>query len=523
MDYIEKLELQTEEIQEVENLEKHKIIISDPFSVNKYKGHADEFLAIDGEFNDGFNQLNKANGSVVNCIVSKRVNEIKNNLSVSVKDFGAKGNGTSDDTKAIRDAFNYAIENNKGVFFPSGEFICNEKLNIVSGLNVAGCGVNSSIKYTGVDSLFEIQENASNWVIKDLKMTGNDKGCGIKGLLCYEGIIDNCNIQHFQHGIYFTIGWSYYITNCVILRNIDTGIALASERKGCLNAITIEKNVIEYNKVGVLVGNGVLSIDDTTYSGNTVWIKHNTIQVNNTSQVEINDYINVTVQDNYLESYKYSDQSCILVGKKGVSSPTQIFIYNNTISRYNDFPYTGITIEKVYSSVIEGNTFWSGVNDYDININQDNVTKDCVIKKNNKRRNMINSLMSDIKIFDEPYCMSYSNRELPLLLNDEWIKVCAAEIIEQHENKIKLNGIVINENLTNNVIGNLPYRFRPKEKLKFITAVDKETAINYNSPVVYIFVYPSGDITAWSCDSSNGSFAENVKIEISLNGIEWTI
>ena len=136
---------------------------------------------------------------------------------------------------------------------------------------------------------------------------------------------------------------------------------------------------------------------------------------------------------------------------------------------------------------------------------------------------MNNSLMEDIKIFDEPYYMSYSNRELPLVLSDGWVKTNLLEIIEQHENKIKLNGIVFSENLNNNVIGNLPYRLRPKERLKFTATVDKENSINYNSPVVYIFVYENGNITAWSCDSSNGSFETGVKIEISLNGIEWSI
>ena len=80
MDYIEKLELQTEEVKEVESLEKHKIIISEPFSVNKYKGHTDEFLAVDGDYDDGFNQLNETNGLAINCIVSKRVNELKTSL-----------------------------------------------------------------------------------------------------------------------------------------------------------------------------------------------------------------------------------------------------------------------------------------------------------------------------------------------------------------------------------------------------------------------------------------------------------
>ena len=57
MDYIEKLELQTEEIEEIEILEKHNIINNEPISVNKYNGNTREFLAIGTAYDDGFNQL----------------------------------------------------------------------------------------------------------------------------------------------------------------------------------------------------------------------------------------------------------------------------------------------------------------------------------------------------------------------------------------------------------------------------------------------------------------------------------
>ena len=57
MDYIEKLNLQTEEVKEVENLEKHTIINSEPFTVNKYNGHTREFLALGRDYDDGFKQL----------------------------------------------------------------------------------------------------------------------------------------------------------------------------------------------------------------------------------------------------------------------------------------------------------------------------------------------------------------------------------------------------------------------------------------------------------------------------------
>ena len=57
MNYIEKLDLQTEDVKEIETLENHTIINNEPFSVNKYNGHTRDFLALDGEYNDGFNQL----------------------------------------------------------------------------------------------------------------------------------------------------------------------------------------------------------------------------------------------------------------------------------------------------------------------------------------------------------------------------------------------------------------------------------------------------------------------------------
>ena len=60
MDYIDKLELQLNEIKEIELLEKHKIIINETFSVNKYNGHSNEFLAIGKNYDDGFKQLKVA-------------------------------------------------------------------------------------------------------------------------------------------------------------------------------------------------------------------------------------------------------------------------------------------------------------------------------------------------------------------------------------------------------------------------------------------------------------------------------
>ena len=59
MEYIDKLDIQTMELREVEKLEKHTIINNELFSVNKYNGHNKDFLPINGEYDDGYKQLHE--------------------------------------------------------------------------------------------------------------------------------------------------------------------------------------------------------------------------------------------------------------------------------------------------------------------------------------------------------------------------------------------------------------------------------------------------------------------------------
>ena len=80
MKYIEKLDLQSEEVEEVENLEKHTKINNEPVSVNKYNGHTRDFIALDGDYNDGFQQLKDVDGLGISCIVSKEVKQAREDV-----------------------------------------------------------------------------------------------------------------------------------------------------------------------------------------------------------------------------------------------------------------------------------------------------------------------------------------------------------------------------------------------------------------------------------------------------------
>lgn len=61
-------------------------------------------------------------------------NRIKNLESkfhvISVKDYGAKGDGVTDDTEAFVNCFNYCTTNNKVMFIPNGTYILNQQLKL---------------------------------------------------------------------------------------------------------------------------------------------------------------------------------------------------------------------------------------------------------------------------------------------------------------------------------------------------------------------------------------------------------
>jgi len=57
---------------------------------------------------------------------------------VSVKDFGAVGDGVTDDTLAIQKAVSYANSSNLTVFFPAGTFIVSETIFLFDGVRLCG-------------------------------------------------------------------------------------------------------------------------------------------------------------------------------------------------------------------------------------------------------------------------------------------------------------------------------------------------------------------------------------------------
>lgn len=67
---------------------------------------------------------------------------------ISVKDYGAVGDGVTDDTPAMERAFAYAGEHKLAVYVPQGTYMIRRPLTLKSGMEIYGDGYNSIIKKT---------------------------------------------------------------------------------------------------------------------------------------------------------------------------------------------------------------------------------------------------------------------------------------------------------------------------------------------------------------------------------------
>lgn len=123
--------------------------------------------------------------------------------AVSVKWFGAKGNGAIDDTAAIQKA----LDNSNHVIIPSGIFIITSSLSILSNKSIAGIGNSSVIKMKANNfAAFSFYSSIykENIIIKNLLIdgggqtenifTGYKGNTGIKGSYINNIRIDNVKI-----------------------------------------------------------------------------------------------------------------------------------------------------------------------------------------------------------------------------------------------------------------------------------------------------------------------------------------
>jgi hypothetical protein len=151
---------------------------------------------------------------------------------ISVKDYGAVGDGVTDDTTAIQAAFTYASGKQIGIYVPGGRYLVTSALTLnVTGstsnaiwgdgngvsvimLNTGGNGIN--INYSGNWWLLDVPPGSTACAFRDLTFTTTDlfvagskclafEGVSVEGRPARQTIIQNVEFQGFNN---FQSGWA---------------------------------------------------------------------------------------------------------------------------------------------------------------------------------------------------------------------------------------------------------------------------------------------------------------------------
>ncbi|MDR0829091.1 MAG: right-handed parallel beta-helix repeat-containing protein, partial [Prevotellaceae bacterium] len=142
--------------------------------------------------------------------------------ALSVKDFGAKGDGVTDDWHAISACIQEALKTGKIVYIPQGTFVIDTLMKLEQdGINIQGAGMWHTNLYFANNTPMKaaICGNASHLRIADFYINGintlrqeRDKSYrdqkGIWGNWGESSVIENIWVEHFEAGIW-TAGYAH--------------------------------------------------------------------------------------------------------------------------------------------------------------------------------------------------------------------------------------------------------------------------------------------------------------------------
>lgn len=203
-------------------------------------------------------------GNAVRTSIQTKLRE-----SVSVKDFGAVGDGVTNDTATIQAAVNYGSLHNKNIFIPAGVYLCSTSiylyydpvLNPGGNSNETNAGT-FSIKGEGRFAHLQFVTGAASWIgsvlhftsatkdgfvhskltvgatsvppsckgIEDLSIVCNTTGWGLNLAWFSRGVISNVGVFNANAaggGIKLLDCWEYSVKDCIVAASsLSSGIGI---------------------------------------------------------------------------------------------------------------------------------------------------------------------------------------------------------------------------------------------------------------------------------------------------------
>jgi len=239
------------------------------------------FNNVDGALTSAMVPYTSAGTSAVATTVQAKLRE-----SVSVKDFGATGDGVTDDTTAIQAAIDYAETVSAGytkagiaVYFPSGEYLVSSQLTVTDDyIRLYGDGPRSSVIFTEelVGEILKIGKADSSYLyqasLENLAFEVRG-GATSGGLVEIDNVVNgkfnNLSFLNFYNGLILTGVNRCYFNGISVTDDSgrtaagNIGILLQGDATSgiCANVHIINLQIVAVNALGFSIGMEVRGVD----------------------------------------------------------------------------------------------------------------------------------------------------------------------------------------------------------------------------------------------------------------------
>lgn len=270
-----------------------------------------------------------------------------NLTTVNVKDFGAVGDGTTNDAAAITAAIT-AMTNYSTLYFPPGKYRFTSALvgfSSLSNITVTGDGA-EIYNDTGAAGLntFTFASSCSNVQVYNLRFTGTSsvRGNGIHiRMYCSNSSITNCYFQGCSDfAIHLSNEGATWSANFVVANNIINGPLGDGIHVGNAVNVSITGNTISNTGDDAI---GIIA-DNVTYPPNRVTVTGNTITSAGSRGIAIAECVDVLVSGNTI----------VTCPQSGV----EVFRYQSTTAYNNRIHVIGNTLINTNTIVGPRASIW---------------------------------------------------------------------------------------------------------------------------------------------------------------------
>ncbi|MEF2156387.1 glycosyl hydrolase family 28-related protein [Luteimonas sp. FXH3W] len=227
--------------------------------------------------------------------------------TISVKDFGAKGDGITDDTAAIQAAVNYVqsltpgSSNGARLFIPNGDYRIRDSILVTAPIEIQGAGAQATKIAIDMGSTFDV--TSAGVIFRDLFIPGGYAwpSNGIKLTNGNGVIIERCTFQNNVTGIDMTLSYAVEVISCVFDVCYSYGIYSSTS---CHN-LMVER--CGFFTCGVMNGGHAINI---SAASDNIGIKDNDFEYCNVN-IQLHSCNSVEITGNYFE---YHDDACFFFG-----------------------------------------------------------------------------------------------------------------------------------------------------------------------------------------------------------------